>query len=75
MYKVYAELRDKAGLSDYAVAKATEIPASTLSDWKNGLYEPKVDKLMALAKFFNVPIEKFLEAKQKQKLEEDAEAV
>lgn len=63
MYKVYAELRDKAGLSDYAVSKATEIPASTLSDWKNGLYEPKVDKLMVLCKVFQCADRKIFRSK------------
>lgn len=60
MYKRYAELRDSRGVSDYRVAQDTGIAASTLSDWKNGLYVPKVDKLMLIAKYFEVPIEYFL---------------
>lgn len=60
MYKRYADLRDSRGVSDYRVAQDTGIAASTLSDWKNGLYVPKVDKLMLIAKYFEVPIEYFL---------------
>ena len=61
MYEKYVLLRDKRGLTDYAVAKETGISTATLSCWKNGIYEPKADKLMLLSKFFGVPIEYFLE--------------
>lgn len=66
MYKKYAELRDKHGLSDYKVAQETGISASTLSDWKNGLYVPKMDKIVTLARFFEVPIEYFVNGVSKQ---------
>ena len=61
MYRRYAQLRDSRNLTDYAVAKETGIATATLSCWKNGVYEPKLDKLSVLAKFFEVPIEYFLE--------------
>ena len=61
LYEKYAMLKEQTGMSDYAVAKHTGIAGSTLSDWRRGLYVPKVDKLYSLAKFFNVPIEYFLE--------------
>lgn len=67
MYKKYAELRDELGVSDYKVSQDTGIAASTLSDWKNGLYVPKVDKLITLAKYFNVPLEYFLDKGQEKK--------
>ena len=60
MYEKYAKLRDDAGLTDYRVSVDTGISKSTLSDWKRGEYDPKVDKLMILAKYFNVPIGYFL---------------
>lgn len=60
MYKRYAELRDEREITDYKVAQDTGIAASTLSDWKRGVYTPKVDKLMLIAKYFDVPIEYFL---------------
>lgn len=61
MYAKYAKLRDERELKDVDVVKATGISSSTLSDWKAGHYQPKADKLQALAKFFNVKIEYFLE--------------
>lgn len=60
MYRKYAELRDSRNMTDYKVAHDTGIAASTLSDWKRGVYTPKVDKLMLIAKYFDVPIEYFL---------------
>lgn len=62
MYERYAQLRDERGLTDYAVAKETGVATATLSCWKAGEYKPKTDKLLALARFFGVPIEYFLES-------------
>ena len=45
MYKKYAELRDKTGVTDYEVGKQTGIATSTLSNWKAGRYNPKTEKL------------------------------
>lgn len=61
MYSKYVKLRDAKGLSDYAVAAATGINASTFSDWKSGRSKPKIEKLMKLATFFEVPLEDLLE--------------
>ena len=61
LYKKYAELRDKAGVTDYEVGKQTGIATSTLSNWKAGRYTPKTDKLKKIADFFGKPIEYFLE--------------
>ena len=65
MYKKYAELRDKAGKTDYAVSKETGISTATLTNWKYGRYNPKFDKLMILAKYFGVPVEYFAEDDEK----------
>ena len=56
MYEVYARLRDERGMTDYRVAQETGIATATLSSWKSGEYTPKLDKLMAIAKLFDVPI-------------------
>lgn len=60
MYAKYAKLREKKGVTDYRVAKDTGISQVTLIDWRNGLYQPKVDKLMKLADYFGVSVEYFL---------------
>lgn len=60
MYAKYAELRDKAGITDYKVSRDTGIATATLSEWKKGTYKPKIDKLKILADYFGVPISYFL---------------
>lgn len=61
MYSRYSVLRDKKGVSDYEVSKQTGISTSTLTNWKYGRYNPKVDKLKILADYFGVSIEYFLD--------------
>ena len=61
MYSKYAELRDKAGITDYKVAKKTGVSTSTLSNWKAGRYTPKADKIQKIATYFGVGIETLLE--------------
>lgn len=61
MYQKYAVLRDHASVTDYEVAKQTGVSTATLTNWKYGRYNPKFDKLMALAKYFEVPVEYFAE--------------
>jgi Predicted transcriptional regulators len=48
-------------VSDYEVAKATQITKSTFSDWKTGRSNPKIDKLQKIAAYFGVSLEYFLE--------------
>lgn len=61
LYKKYVELRDEKKLTDYKVSKSTGITKSTFSDWKSGRSKPKLDKIIILAKFFEVPLEYFAE--------------
>ena len=60
LYKKYEDLLKKEAKTSYQVSKDTGIAQSTFSDWKNGVSQPKVDKLMVLANYFGVPIEYFL---------------
>ena len=61
MYDKYTALRDKKGVTDYRVSEETGITKSTFTDWKTGRSKPKFDKLMALSKYFEVPVEYFAE--------------
>lgn len=61
MYERFAKLLEERNLTAYKVSMDTGIATATLTEWKNGTYKPKVDKLMILAKYFGVPIEFFLE--------------
>lgn len=60
-YERYAELRDQAGLTDYAVAKRAGIVASTLSDWKSGRSIPKLQKLTRIAEAVNAKLDDLIE--------------
>ena len=66
MYKVFEELLEKSGKTAYQVAKDTGIATATLSEWKAGTYKPKIEKLMILAKYFDVPVTVFLEEKESE---------
>lgn len=61
MYNKYVSLRDGKGVTDYRVSEETGITKSTFTDWKTGRSKPKFDKLIALAKYFEVPVEYFAE--------------
>ncbi|MGE4214115.1 MAG: helix-turn-helix domain-containing protein [Anaerotignaceae bacterium] len=61
MYIKFEDLLKKRNVTAYEVSKSTGVLQSTLSDWKNGKYTPKLDKLQAIANYFNVPITYFLE--------------
>lgn len=60
MYKVFEELLDKNNKTAYQVAKDTGIATATLSEWKNGNYTPKIDKLLIIANYFGVPVTVFI---------------
>ena len=60
MYAKYVELRDRKGVKDADVAKATGLYPSVFTDWKQGNSSPKIDKLLKIAEFFEVSIEEFL---------------
>lgn len=60
-YEKYAEIRDKRGMTDYTVAKETGISASTFSEWKRGMYVPKLDKIAKICKLFCVSIDDIAE--------------
>lgn len=60
MYAKYVELRDKKGVRDADVSKATGIVQSTLTDWKNGKSSPKTEKLIKIADFFGVTLDELV---------------
>ena len=61
MYNKIEKAMRETGVSSYQVSKDTGIAQSSLSDWKTGRSNPKLDKLKILADYFDVPIEYFLE--------------
>lgn len=61
VYEKFAALLQQREITAYRVSKDTGIPANTFTDWKNGRSKPKFDKLLILAKYFDVPVEYFAE--------------
>jgi len=61
LQNLYKKLRDENKLTDKAICEATGIKQSTLSDWLSGRSVALgADKAIALAKFFNVPLDSFV---------------
>lgn len=59
-FERFKKLLDERNVTAYKVYLETGIPQSTLSDWKHGKSNPKLDKVKLLSDYFNVPIEYFL---------------
>ena len=62
MYEKFEKLLNERNITAYQVSKETGIATATLTEWKKGTYKPKVEKLALIAKYFDVPIEYFLES-------------
>lgn len=67
VYKKFAELLEKNNITAYQVSKQTGVSTSTLSEWKNGNYIPKLDKMQKIANFFGVTVDYFLEDLEERK--------
>lgn len=61
LYERFEKIIEKKGLTLYRVAKDCEIPFTTLYDWKSGKSKPKADKLLKIATYLGVKIEKLIE--------------
>lgn len=62
-YERYAKIRDLQKLSDYKVTKLAGIKGTaTISNWKNGKYTPKDDKMQDIAQVLGVTVD-FLSGK------------
>ncbi len=62
-YKVFELLLKEHDTTPYKVAKDTGIATATLSDWKNGKYTPKQDKMQKIADYFGVTIDYLMTGK------------
>ena len=57
MYEHYERARDKKGIKNADVAKATGIPKQLFSDWKKRDSTPKAETLLKIADFLDVSVE------------------
>lgn len=62
-YEKYEQLRDAAKMTDNAVATECGFSKTLLSEWKSGKRNVGIKTLLSLSKFFNVPIEAFIDEK------------
>ncbi len=51
------ELRIEKGVGQVELAKAVNVSKGIISLWENGLREPKLSNLIALAQYFEVSID------------------
>ena len=57
LFRNFEKLLQEHKTTIHRVAKETGIPPTVLYDWKRGRCTPKVDKLLKIADYFNVPLE------------------
>ena len=57
------ELRILNNLSQNELAKTIGVSGQTILNWENGIYEPKIHQLIALADYFNVTVDYLIERK------------
>lgn len=62
-YLKFKQLCDKKNVTPYQVSVGTDgkISTAVLSQWKNGEYNLKLDKLTLIANYFDVPVTVFIE--------------
>jgi len=60
LYKKYEECLKEKNVTSYQVSRDTGINQACLSNWKNGKYTPKADKLVVLATYFGKPAGYFI---------------
>ncbi|MDD6716940.1 MAG: helix-turn-helix transcriptional regulator [Firmicutes bacterium] len=60
-YRKFENLCKEHGMTVRQVSQETGVATSTLSNWKLGRYEPKLDKILSLQRFFNVELEAFVD--------------
>ena len=58
------ELLATERISQYALAKKTEISQSAISNWLSGKKEPSIDSLWRLADFFGVSVDYLIGRKE-----------
>lgn len=59
-YVKFRRLLAKKGVTAADVSRATGITQSTFTNWKQGKSCPKVDKLIRIARYFDIPLEMLL---------------
>lgn len=56
-YKTFEALCEERNVRPGTVSRATGISTATLTNWKQGKYTPKLDKLQKIADYFGVTVD------------------
>ena len=74
-YRKFEELCNERKVTPYQVSVGTEgrISTTVLTQWKNGEYNLKLEKLSLIADFFRVPVTEFIGQPMEYFLEDSAE--
>lgn len=70
MYEIFELLLQKHGITAYRVAKDTGVTTATLTNWKNGKYTPKQDKLQKIADYFGVTLDYLMTGREENEKKE-----
>ena len=73
MWDRFSVLCAARGVKVADVARATGISPAVFSDWKKGRYQPKQDKLKAIADYFGVSLDYLLTGEEKVTYYDDPE--
>lgn len=65
-YKKYDKIRQEKGWLNYKVARAIGIMPANMTFWKQGKTQPKYDKIVKIAKLFDVPVEDLIADKEEE---------
>lgn len=66
MYDIYKKLLDEKKLKNADVSRATGISNMTLSDWKRGVSQPKMDKMQKIADYLGVSVDYLMTGEDKE---------
>lgn len=66
IYVRFEKLKEEKDVTSYAVAKATGITTTTLTNWGKGKYTPKQDKLQLIADYFGVTLDYLVNGEEKE---------
>ena len=69
MYEIFLQLLQAKGISTSKMCADLGINRSSINDWKKGRSVPKLDKMMAIADYFGVPLEYLLTGETRRRSE------
>lgn len=66
MFDIVQKLLEENNLSLFKLSKLVGVPYTTLVDWKNRKYTPKIDKIKKIADYFDVTVDYLMTGEEKE---------